>query len=71
LGTQEALVEELLPVLGRMLLQALQVMAHFQQIATAWTAVDDLLQTMLLGATSDTLKPGAITCGRGCCSGYG
>ena len=60
LGAQIALVEERFPVVRGTLPQGVQVVTHLQEVATARAAVNDVLQTVVLGTAGDTLKPGAI-----------
>src|SRR5262249_15710882 len=60
LVAEEAGIKEVLPVGGRMLPQALEVMAHLQQVATTRTTIDDVLQAVMRRATSNTLEPGMI-----------
>jgi hypothetical protein len=54
-----------------MLSQALEVMAYFEQVATSWATIDDVLQAVMLGATSNTLEPGMVFHGGGCRDGNG
>jgi hypothetical protein len=46
-------------------------MAYFKQVATAWATIDDVLQAVMLGATSNTLEPGMVFHGGGCRDGNG
>src|SRR5215470_2776501 len=60
LVAEEAGIKEVLPVGGRMLPQALEVMAHLQQVPTTRTTIDDVLQAVMRRATSNTLEPGMV-----------
>src|SRR5215475_1703924 len=60
LVAEEAGIKEVLPVGGRMLPQALEVMVHLQQVSTTRTTIDDVLQAVMRRATSNTLEPGMI-----------
>src|SRR5215475_669097 len=46
-------------------------MAHLQQVATTRTTIDDVLQTVMRRATSNTLEPGMIFHGGRRLSGNG
>jgi hypothetical protein len=54
-----------------MLPQALKIVAYFEQVATTRATIDDVLQAVMLGATSNTLKPGMVFHGGGRLSGDG
>src|SRR5215475_12187846 len=71
LVAEEAGIKEVLPVGGRMLPQALEVMAHFQQVPTTRTTIDDVLQAIMRRATSNTLEPGMVFHGGRRLSGNG
>src|SRR5215510_14192508 len=54
-----------------MLPQALEVMAHLQQVPTTRTTIDNVLQAVMRRATSNTLEPGMIFHGGRRLSGNG
>src|SRR5215510_11684112 len=60
LVAEEAGIKEVLPVGGRMLPQALEIMTHLQQVPTTRTTIDDILQAVMRRAPSNTLEPGMI-----------
>ena len=60
LGAQIPLVEELFPVPWGTLPQGVHVVTHLQEVATTRAAVNDVLQTVVLGTAGDALKPGTI-----------
>ena len=68
---EETGIKEALPVGGSMLPQALDIMAHLQQVPTTRTTIDDVLQAVMRGSTGNTLEPGMIFHGGRRLSGNG
>src|SRR4051794_32645262 len=54
-----------------MLPQALEIVAHLQQVPTTRTTIDDVLQAVMRRATSNTLEPSMIFHGGRRLSGNG
>ena len=57
LGPHQPLVEEILPILGGLLAQEVQIMAHLQEIAAPRTFVDDFLEAVASRAAGNALEP--------------